>query len=45
MDCFAETEGKRAHDPLYQRRAAAAATPATGVPVDDVDKVVDVPGR
>uniref|UniRef100_A0A0D9Y5F8 Flavin-containing monooxygenase n=1 Tax=Oryza glumipatula TaxID=40148 RepID=A0A0D9Y5F8_9ORYZ len=44
MDCFAETEGKRAHDPLYQRRAAAAATPATGVPVDDVDKVVDVPG-
>ncbi|XP_040376438.1 indole-3-pyruvate monooxygenase YUCCA4 [Oryza brachyantha] len=39
MDCFAETEGKRAHDPLYQRRA-----PATGVPVDDVESVVDVPG-
>ncbi|KAG8053110.1 hypothetical protein GUJ93_ZPchr0001g30880 [Zizania palustris] len=45
MDCLAEVEGKRAHDPLYQRRSrAAATTPATGVPVDDVDKVVDVTG-
>ncbi|KAL5221108.1 hypothetical protein ABZP36_025821 [Zizania latifolia] len=46
MDCFAEAEGKSAHDPLYQRRGrgAAATTPATGVPVDDVDRVVDVPG-
>uniref|UniRef100_A0A0D9UYH1 Flavin-containing monooxygenase n=1 Tax=Leersia perrieri TaxID=77586 RepID=A0A0D9UYH1_9ORYZ len=40
MDCFAETEGKRAHDPLYNQQRR----PATGVPVDDVDIVVDVPG-
>ncbi|XP_062182911.1 indole-3-pyruvate monooxygenase YUCCA4-like [Phragmites australis] len=34
MDCFAETEGKRAHDPLYSPRRAARAT-ATGFPVGE----------
>ncbi|GJN38168.1 hypothetical protein PR202_gb27184 [Eleusine coracana subsp. coracana] len=38
MDRFAETEGKRAHDPLYRPRRATT----TGFPVGD--EYVDIPG-
>jgi indole-3-pyruvate monooxygenase len=38
---FAETEGKRAHDPLYIPRRSAAAT--TGFPVG-AGHVIDIPG-
>ncbi|CAL4952471.1 unnamed protein product [Urochloa decumbens] len=39
MDRFAETEGKRAHDPLYSPRRAARAT-ATGFPVGEHGEVL-----
>nr|CAB3475697.1 unnamed protein product [Digitaria exilis] len=38
MDRFTETEGKRAHDPLYSPRRAARAT-ATGFPVGEHGEV------
>ncbi|CAO2205105.1 unnamed protein product [Urochloa humidicola] len=42
MDRFAETEGKRAHDPLYSPRRAARAT-ATGFPVGEHGEVLTGP--
>ena len=42
MDRFAETEGKRAHDPLYSPRRAARAT-ATGFPVGEHGEVLAGP--
>ncbi|CAD6233523.1 unnamed protein product [Miscanthus lutarioriparius] len=42
MDRFDETEGKRAHDPLYSPRRAARAT-ATGFPVGEHGEVLAGP--
>ncbi|KAL6874659.1 hypothetical protein ACP4OV_013324 [Aristida adscensionis] len=40
MDRFAETEGKRAHDPLYSAARARARATATGFPVGDFVDVI-----
>ncbi|CAD6343309.1 unnamed protein product [Miscanthus lutarioriparius] len=42
MDRYAETQGKRAHDPLYSPRRAARAT-ATGFPVGEHGEVLAGP--
>uniref|UniRef100_A0ACD5VYH0 Uncharacterized protein n=1 Tax=Avena sativa TaxID=4498 RepID=A0ACD5VYH0_AVESA len=44
MDCFSEAEGKRSHDPLYCNNAHAPPPPATGYPLDFVDKLVVIVG-